>query len=274
MKKLIELIEAIHRIPLYLKIRRAIFHLHHEGNDKARLLANALEETLQNKPFPDEKEWIEKIELLRINLESSNSEILIEDYGAGSQYLDHTSKEMYQNKIAPRTVGEICRNASKSCFWSFLLFRLIRKFRFSACLELGTCLGISTSYIAAALKLNQAGKIVTLEGAESLSSLARQNFQTLGLDNVKLVTGRFQDTLGKVLNDCGTIDFVFIDGHHDEKATLAYVERIMPSLTEGALFVLDDITWSEGMERAWKAIVADERVKLSVKLQRIGICII
>jgi predicted O-methyltransferase YrrM len=176
--------------------------------------------------------------------------------------------------VVTRTVGEVCRGASKPYFWSLLLFKLIRKFRPCFCLELGTCLGISTSFQAAALKLNGMGKIVTLEGAKSLASLAERHFQALGLDNANIVIGRFQDTLGEVLNAYKSVDYVFIDGHHDEKATLAYYEQIKPFLSERALLVFDDISWSEGMKGAWKTIMADERVKISVDLRQIGVCII
>jgi hypothetical protein len=66
---------------------------------------------------------------------------------------------MNRGKVVTRTVGEVSKGASKPYFWSLLLFKLIRKFRPSICLELGTCLGISASFQAAALKLNGIGKI-------------------------------------------------------------------------------------------------------------------
>jgi len=154
------------------------------------------------------------------------------------------------------------------------LFKFIREFRPSVCLELGTCLGISASYHAAALELNNHGKIVTLEGSESLASLARENFERLGLKRVTVVVGRFQDTLEEVLRRQAPIDFVFIDGHHDEHATLAYFEKIFPFLSEDAVLVLDDISWSNGMKRAWKTIVSNKRINISVDLFNVGVCII
>jgi len=135
-------------------------------------------------------------------------------------------------------------------------------------------LGISASFQAAALKLNAMGKIVTLEGADVLASLAERHFQTLGLDNANVVIGRFQDTLDEVLNAYKPVDYAFIDGHHDEKATLAYFEQIMPSLSQQTVLVFDDISWSEGMKRTWRTIMADERVKISIDLQQMGICVI
>ncbi|MDA2918278.1 class I SAM-dependent methyltransferase [Desulfobacterota bacterium AH_259_B03_O07] len=122
--------------------------------------------------------------------------------------------------------------------------------------------------------MNKQGKIVTLEGAESLVSLARENFKKISLDRVHICTGRFQDILEKVLIEQGNIDFAFIDGHHDKDATLIYFEKIVPFLSDFAIVVLDDISWSKGMKEAWNIIRVDERVNVSVKLGDLGIIII
>lgn len=274
MRHLRSAVKGIYWIVLKMKARNAISRLYGEVDWGSRLIASALMGALQNDAISEEKVWIDKIESLREELNSSTSEVSIVDYGAGKPGLNLTDEEMYQGRVITSSVGDICRTGSKPYFWSFLLFRLIREFRPSVCLELGTCLGISASFQAAALKLNQAGKIVTLEGAELLASLAQRNFQSLGLDNVSIVIGRFQDTLDGVLNEHAPLDYAFIDGHHDEKATMTYFEQIFPFLSDKAIIVFDDISWSEGMKRVWKGIEMDERVKISVDLRHVGICII
>lgn len=181
---------------------------------------------------------------------------------------------MYAGKTAISTVGEVCRFGSKSPFWSFLLFNLIREYKPAVCIELGTCLGISTLYQAAALSLNKAGKIVTIEGAKTLAKYARQNIETIGLKNVRVVAGRFQDVLDEVLKESRPVDFAFIDGHHDEKATIRYFDQIIPCLAnQGVVLVFDDISWSRGMKKAWKKIKVDDSVKISVDLWKVGICL-
>jgi len=140
---------------------------------------------------------------------------------------------------------------------------------------MGTAVGISAAYQAAALKLNGYGTLVTLEGATSLADIAKKNFQHLGLDTVEVIVGRFQDTLPGVLTDRQPVDYAFIDGHHDEQATLAYFEQILPFLAETSLLVFDDIAWSEGMKRAWKTIAQDRRVGVAVDLgPGLGLCVI
>jgi cephalosporin hydroxylase len=268
-----KLVKYLLRIIFRVKAQGAISRLCNAGG-VSKLLGDSIRETLQDDVAPDEKKWIKRIELLREELNHSTAEISIVSYGAGKPALSLTNEEMDRGRVVTRTTGEVSRTASKQYFWSLLLFKLIRKFRPSFCLELGTCLGISASFQAAALKLNGTGKIVTLEGSELLASLAKGHFQSLGLDNITVVTGRFRDTLSEVLNLDKSIDYAFIDGHHDEKATLAYFEQITPFLADGALLVFDDISWSGGMRRAWKTIISDERVKISVDLWQIGICII
>lgn len=262
------------RIPRLLKTQRELSRLSSQPDVTSKSLLSALKSTLENKLMPEEQAWIDQIESLRQELNNSTTEISIVDYGAGLPNLHPADEVAHQGRVTTRSVGEVCQTNSKSRSWSLLLFQLIREFKPSVCIELGTCLGISTAYQAAALKLNQQGKIITLEGAESLASLANQNFQTLDLDNVSVVMGRFQDTLGNVLNEQGPIDYAFIDGHHDEKATLDYFWQIYPFLTKSAVLVFDDISWSKGMQRAWNFIEADQRVGISINLSNVGICVI
>ena len=181
---------------------------------------------------------------------------------------------MYQGVTKVTTVGETCQIASKPYFWSLLLFKLIREFKPSNSIELGTCLGISGAYQASALKLNKSGRLVTLEGANSLAALAEKNFQQLGLDNVHVVSGRFQDILDTVLTENRPIDYAFIDGHHDEKATISYFEKFIPFLSKNSIIVFDDISWSDGMRNAWKNIEKNIVVKISLDLRAIGICVL
>jgi predicted O-methyltransferase YrrM len=253
--------------------KREKSRLHSEDDVALKSLANVLDAVMQNRYSYEEKDWIEKIEMLRNSLNTSSIEISITDYGAGSPDINLTAEEMSQGIVVARTIGEVCQSASKPYKWDFLLFKLVREFRPSVCLELGTALGISAAYQAAACELNHHGRIVTLEGAESLVSLARENFQRLGIERVDIVLGRFQDSLQDVLDENAPIDFVFIDGHHDENATLTYFRQILPHLSDGAILIFDDISWSRGMERAWNSIQKDRTLKVSVDLFSVGVCV-
>jgi predicted O-methyltransferase YrrM len=256
------------------RAKKGISQLYRQNSILSGSLANVFDAVLKNHISAEEKEWIEKIEFLRKQLLGSSTEISVMDYGAGLPTSIRTPEEMYQGRKLKTTVREICRIGSVPRKRAFLLFKLVREFRPSTCLELGTSLGISTAYQAAALELNEHGEIFTCEGDESLASLAKENFERLGLENVRVQVGRFQDILGEVLRQIGHLDFAFIDGHHEEQATLAYFKQLCPSFTANSVLVLDDISWSRGMRNAWDLIVADKRTAISVDLSRAGLCIV
>jgi predicted O-methyltransferase YrrM len=274
MKVVSRAITRLHKATLGRVIaRKEISRLRSADDEIIRSLGELLGEQMANRWSSVEKGWIKKIESLRNELNASSREVVRVDYGAGSPDSKLTTEQMRRGKVVVATVGEICRVASIRPKWGGLLFRLVRQFRPTVCLELGTALGISTAYQAAALQLNHHGRILTLEGSESSASLARENFGKLGLEGIEVVLGRFQDTLQEVLHQNGTIDYVFMDGHHDELATLSYFRQIYPHLAEGAILILDDISWSSGMQRAWDAIKKDNRVKACVDLISVGICV-
>lgn len=256
-----------------LRARREISRLCSNDDGLITSLGRLLDAQLKSQWSSEEKDWMEKIESLRSELSVSPSEVLIVDYGAGSPDSKLAAEEMHRGRVVRRTVGEVCRVASLQPKWAGLLFRLVREYRPTVCLELGTALGISTAYQAGALELNHHGRILTLEGAESLAALARENFDRLGLGRVEIVVGPFQDTLQNVLDQNGAIDYAFIDGHHDESATLRYFRQIRPHLTDGAILVFDDISWSPGMRRAWSSIKSDKSLRACIDLVRVGVCI-
>ena len=239
----------------------------------ANKIANAIDDALNDNLSSEEQVWIDRIEKLRSILSANLTEITVTDYGAGSPNLNRTKKEMYDGVVTTTNVSNVCK-ASKPYFWVLVLFKLIREFKPTTSIELGTCLGISAAYQAAAHKINDKGSITTMEGAASLASLSEKNLQKLGLDNAIVVYGRFQDNLDRVFNENKPIDYAFIDGHHDEKATISYFESFVPNLSNKAIIVLDDISWSNGMRRAWRKIIENENVKFSVDLRTIGICLL
>jgi len=236
----------------------------------AGFVADGVASAVRNRLAEDEKAWIDRIEELRSLLNSSNEEIAVIDYGAGS-ISNHINTPV---RAENSTVGYLCRMGSKPYFWAVLLFHLVRNHKPAVCLELGTSLGISGSYQAAALNLNGNGKLITIEGSPEIASRAAKHFNALGLKNVIGVQGLFDEKLPGVLSAYQPIDYVFIDGHHDEQATIRYFEQIYPFLSPRALLVFDDINWSAGMKKAWEKIIRDPRIGFSLDLHYPGICLL
>ena len=236
------------------------------------LLVDAIWETVRNKVSPQEKELIDRIENKRKELLGSEEVITIIDYGPVSADLIKSEEEIRDGTLMVKSVSEACK-ASKGYRGCLLLFKIIRKTNPSICLELGSCMGISASYQSAALKMNNNGKLVTMEGSDSLSLLAEKVLSDLGLNNTSVVCGRFHNNLETVLANNQPVSYAFIDGHHDEVATVEYFEKIQKYLSDTSVLVFDDIDWSEGMRNAWRAIKENKNVKISIRRGNMGICV-
>ncbi len=196
------------------------------------------------------------IEDLRNALKQDHRVLYIEDLGAGSR--KGTSNR--------RSVGDVAKNALKPRKYSQLLFRLANQMKAGTVVELGTSLGITTCYLAAAGR-----KVHSFEGIPDIVAVARENFKKLGLENITITPGNFDDTLTEVLPKIGSIDLAYIDGNHRKEPTLRYFETLYPSLHQGSMVVFDDIHWSAEMEEAWETVKKDPRVKMTIDLFFIGL---
>jgi hypothetical protein len=226
------------------KALRAIRGLHESGTPQVVPLARALEKSVSDTQTKAEQDWFDSIEKVRDRLLLSEERVQLVDYGAGPK------DDLASGTHVIRAISEVCRTASKPRRWASVLFHVIRETHPKTSVELGTCLGISGAYQAAALRLNGAGRFITLEGAEGFAKIAASNFREFGFSDVRVVVGRFADTLPNVLRAHAPIDYAFIDGHHEESATLAYFEQFVPFLSPSALLVFDDFDRSDEMKRA------------------------
>ncbi len=251
---------------------REVKKLNKLNEPKAKLLAVAIKKTLNFQFDETEKVWIEKIEAKRNELINSTEEIEIVDFGAGSKR-DNGNNNGISSRVIHKKVGDVCRSASSTFFWSAFIFNLVRKLEPEICLELGTSLGISALYQSAAMKINGTGKLITIEGSPSLSEIAQKNATELELDNVSFERGSFVEKLPGVLKDLNKIDFVFIDGHHEGRATLNYFNEVMPNLNPGAVVIFDDIRWSSSMKSAWSEIRKNGDIRFYVDLWNKGLCV-
>ncbi len=198
------------------------------------------------------------IEILREQLKADDKLLTIEDFGAGSRIHTHTQ----------RTVKDIATSSLKPKKYSQLLFRMVNYFQPATILELGTSLGITTSYLAGG---KADAQVITMEGAKAIAAIAKQNFKSLQLKNIQVVTGNFDDTLPGTLQKLSSVDFAFIDGNHRLQPTLHYFELLLPKVHEHSVLIFDDIHWSSEMEEAWNTIKAHEQATLTIDLFFIGI---
>lgn len=246
------------------------FELYRLGNRNSEI-QQSLADTIRKAGKPDfsneENEWINKIENKRARLLASDESIQIDNFLT----IDTHPHKADKSKV--EKVRDVCP-ASVNPSYGRLLHKLVRDTTPLKCLELGTCLGISTAFIASAISLNGTGQLVTLEGSKSRSSFAELLLKSLDLRDVDFVTGLFKQSLAPLIESYQPIDFCFIDGHHDGKATIEYFENISPVLNDGSIVVIDDITWSEDMKSAWNAIRNKDEVELTIDTYMMGICLI
>ena len=122
-----------------------------------------------------------------------------------------------------------------------LLYMLARSCRARAVVEFGTSFGISTLHLAAALRDNGGGRLITSEFESSKLARARDNLTAAGLiDLVEIRQGDALLTLATNLPE--VIDLVLLDGAKGlYPDILALVE---PRLRPGALILADNADWS------------------------------
>jgi predicted O-methyltransferase YrrM len=237
----------------------------------ARRLSKAVDAGMPSEP---QRADIQRIRRARQDMLADETRIEVLNFGAGSRDSERrpTPEESSAGYVTRTTIADVCRRAASKPRKGLTLYALVREFGPSLGLELGTCVGISTAYIATAMRHNGHGRLATLEGAPTLAEIARHTLDALALPNVDIVVGRFVDTLPAVLA-AGTFDFAFIDGHHDEQATIDYHAQLLPYLSRAAVLVFDDIAWSDGMARAWDVVADHPSTVISVDLETFGVCV-
>lgn len=207
--------------------------------------------------FNDKSEY-KNIEEQRKKLFNDDSIITVTDLGAGS----------HLNKNRTKKVSQIAKNALKSPILAKLIYRLAKNAKAKSAIELGTCLGITTAYLA---KADAQAKVVTIEGCPQTAEVARKNFQELNLENIELHVGNFDLILPDIIAQQPSLDFVYIDGNHRKDATLNYFKWCLPKVNENSLLIFDDIYWSEGMKEAWSEIKNHPDVTVTIDLFWIGL---
>lgn len=199
-----------------------------------------------------------EIEQVRSMLLKDNRWINITDLGAGSML----------NKNNKKQVRVLAKNALKSPALAQLIYRLAADIKPKTIIELGTCLGITSAYLA---KAAPQAKVITIEGCPATAAIARENLDKLNIQNTELLTGNFDNILPDLINNSEELDFVYVDGNHRKDATLNYFEWCLPKLSQNSIMIFDDIYWSEGMKEAWAQIKSHPEVTVSIDLFWIGL---
>ena len=146
-------------------------------------------------------------------------------------------KESYCDDEMHRFLADklVALDRDKSEFY----YQLCRSLRASRVVEAGTSYGISTLYLAAAVRDNQVenGVVIGTEHEPAKAEIARANFREAGLSEfIDLREGDLRQTLQDV---GGPVDFMLIDIWD---VALPALERVSPSLRPGAIVACDNTT--------------------------------
>ena len=200
--------------------------------------------------------------------------------------VDYGSAGSPEGLHVQRRVCDIAKNHLESARVGQVLFRIVNflheeEKRPLNILELGTSLGITTAYLASPDSRN---KVVTMEGSEAVLRVAQGVWKMLKLENIVWIQGNIDDTLYNIysvqnsdvsVQSSGAkgerIDLAYVDANHTYEATMRYADFLLNRLTEKGILVLDDIHYSEQMERAWRELKADPRVTTSMDLYHVGL---
>ncbi len=196
-------------------LEHLIFSGHRRGHGiHSPFIFDVVSRVFRNKT---DSEVVLRIEKIRKKLRNDTRIISVNDLGAG--------KEKYGQKN--RKVSDIARYSAVQEKTGVLLSSLAAEYGNGAIIELGTSLGISTMYLASSSPEFQ---IYTIEGCNQCASVAKENFQEGGFNNIRSLTGSFDTVLPELFSAGVKPGLVFIDGNHRKEPLLRYFSHDMPGV--------------------------------------------
>ena len=200
------------------------------------------------------------------------------------EFVDYGSGKLKGENGERRRVCDIARRSLAKRKYAQMLSRLVNwlgashslengsgtayslEFRGLTIVELGTSLGVTTAYMAA---MDSRNRVVTFEGCEAVANIAKENWKALNINNIECRIGKID--VEQLARDIEHLDVAFIDANHTYVSTCEYFDVLAGKVREKSVIVVDDIHYSEEMEKAWKAICADERVTSTIDLYQMGL---
>jgi predicted O-methyltransferase YrrM len=190
------------------------------------------------------------------SLKSNKEVITIKDFGVGSHKLGNQ-----------RSIQQIFKISSSKGHYGKILYQLNKYFQPKKILEFGTSLGIGTLHFHLG---NPESQITTVEACPETLNFTRE-FLKDKVTNVNYIESTFNDFLNQISME--KYDLIFVDGHHDGKATIEYMQSLEKHSHNDTIFILDDIRWSDDMFEAWNELRSSNKYNVSIDLFRMGMLI-
>lgn len=137
-------------------------------------------------------------------------------------------------------------------------YALCRALNAKQVVECGTSFGVSTLYLAAAVRDNGGGTVIATEYEQDKAKVARRNFETAELSRyIDLREGDLAETLKKI---DGAVDFVLLDIWTE--AVMPAMRNIASHLRQGAVIIADNTAQSRRGYTAFFDFIADPKNRL------------
>lgn len=223
--------------------------LYSQQSSHIHAIYSGLLQYLKSQPDGDSE-----IEQVRNKLLSDTRIIEVNDLGAGSKKVSDPKRQ----------VGKITRHSTSSAKYGVLYQYFCALTPATYVLELGTCMGIGTRYLA---KVTQ-GNLWTIEGAAEIQRIAKESPLP---GNVEFISGDIHSLLPDLLADLPQLDFALIDANHTLEGTLFAFQQCLKKIHSKSILAIGDIHWSEEMEKAWDQIKHSPSVALTMDFYECGI---
>lgn len=153
-------------------------------------------------------------------------------------------------ELEEKIIREVPADDSTSHGEKMLLYWLIRNLKPKNVVETGTHKGLTTCYIAAALKDNGIGHITTCDPTEQWHQ--RGNFAKFP-ELMDIIT--FKAVRGDQLEVEQPVDFFFCDGYHGIQDVLEEIDHFFPKLSKSCVVVFHDCWYgnTDGVNEAIEA---------------------
>jgi predicted O-methyltransferase YrrM len=153
-----------------------------------------------------------------------------------------------------------------------LLRRLVDGLGAESVLELGTNTGFSGMYFLSAARQP---RLTTVEGSAELCRIAEKNLgRVADVARFRVMNCLFDQALDELEHAGERFSCAFIDGQHEQAATLRYAARVVKLLEPGGAVIFDDIYWSKDMNAAWLALREADGFAVTCDLASKGVCIV
>lgn len=242
---------------LYKSIVYALFAKHSQGHGiHSPFVFNLIRDVFLDKNITPKISQTEKV-IAQIKKDKTFVERV--DLGVGSQALSKLQR-----------VDRIAKIAGTPIKYGRLLHKLVNYFDVKNIVELGTSVGVGSLYLSA----NDKVSLKTIEGDKELCNVATKYFEKAGRSNIEIINSDFDSALDNILHNNSSTDLFYIDGNHSYSATIKYFEKCLKHSHNQTIFVFDDISWSNGMEKAWDEIKENSKVTLTIDICKLGIVFI